>query len=281
MSNDLTPADDEEEEPKAEPKKGPGEILRDEIHEARGVLKRSTGGLFLSGLSAGLDIGFGVFLVAIAMSRLDGTLPKVVSELLLAAMYAVGFVFVVVGRSELFTEQTTLAVLPVLNGKASASALLRVWGVIYVANLIGTAIFAALAVVIGPSMGVIEPGVFGKIAAPTTAHPGWVILLSGLLAGWLMGLLSWLVAASRDTISQIALTMLIGSVIGFTHLHHVVVGSVKVLAGVFAGEGVTAADFGHFLLWTTVGNAIGGPLFVAVIKYGHAIGEKPGQNADG
>ena len=43
-------------------------------------------------------------------------------------MYAVGFIFVVLGRSELFTEQTTLAVLPVLNGRASVASLLRGWG---------------------------------------------------------------------------------------------------------------------------------------------------------
>jgi formate/nitrite transporter FocA (FNT family) len=48
-------------------------------------------------------------------------------------------------------------------------------------------------------------------------------------------------------------------------LHHVV-------AGVFAGEGVTLEDYGHFLLWTTLGNAVGGSFFVAVIKYSYAIG---------
>lgn len=59
--------------------------------------------------------------------------------------------------------------------------------------------------------------------------------------------------------------------IGFAHLHHVVAGSVEVLVGVFARQGVTLADYGHFLLWAALGNAVGGPLFVAVIKYGHAI----------
>ena len=52
-------------------------------------------------------------------------------------------------------------------------------------------------------------------------------------------------------------------------------GSVEVLAGVFAGQGATPSDYGRFLLWATLGNAIGGPLFVAIIKYGHAIGELP------
>jgi formate/nitrite transporter FocA (FNT family) len=252
------------------PKKSPESILRDEIRESRGVLDRGPRRLFLSGLSAGLDIGFSLFLIALVRTQLDGSVHRVVSEMLLASMYAVGFVFVVVGRSELFTEQTTLAVLPVLNGKASIGDLVRVWGVIYVSNLVGAAIFALMAVLSGPALGIIDRRVFGEIASSLTNHPGWVMLLSGLLAGWLMGLLSWLIAASRDTISQVVLTALIASVIGYAHLHHVVVGSVEVLAGVFSGAGVSLGDYGHFLVWTTLGNALGGPLFVAIIKYGHA-----------
>lgn len=273
MSTDLrNPKHSHESE---SPKKDPEEILRDEIHEGRDAAERSSSSLFLSGLSAGLDIGFGLFLAAVALTTMNGAVAQTPAALLVAAMTGVGFVFVVLGRSELFTEQTTLAILPVLSGKATLSSLARVWAVVYVANLVGAAGFAALAVTIGPSLGVIDPKMFGEISSPLIAHPGWVIVLSGLLAGWLMGLLSWLVTASRDTISQILLTWIVAMVISFCHLHHVVLGSVEVLASAFAGQGVSAADFGHFLLWTTIGNALGGPLFVAIIKYGHSIGAQP------
>ena len=85
-----------------------------------------------------------------------------------------------------------------------------------------------------------------------------------------MGLLSWLVAAGRDTISQIVLVWLITTSIGLAKLHHVIVGTVEVLAGAFAAQGVTAADFGHFLLFATLGNIVGGVVFVAFLKYGQA-----------
>jgi formate/nitrite transporter FocA (FNT family) len=97
-----------------------------------------------------------------------------------------------------------------------------------------------------------------------------VLFLSGMLAGWMMGLVSWLVAASRDTISQVVLVWLITTAIGFAGLHHVILGSCEVLAAVFARQDVTLAQFGHFLLWATLGNIVGGTLFVALIKYGHA-----------
>jgi formate-nitrite transporter family protein len=117
---------------------------------------------------------------------------------------------------------------------------------------------------------VIDPRAFGVIAHHLTDHTWYAILVSGILAGWLMGLLSWLVAAGRDTISQIVLVWLITTAIGFAGLHHVILGTVEVLAGAFSGQGIEPADIGGFLLWATLGNIVGGTVFVAIIKYGHA-----------
>lgn len=86
-----------------------------------------------------------------------------------------------------------------------------------------------------------------------------------------MGLLSWLLSASRDTVSQILVVWMVTAAIGFGQLHHSIAGSVEVLAGVFSAQGIGLGDFGHFLLWSTLGNAIGGVIFVALIKYAHAI----------
>ncbi len=272
-------------EPRAEetePKKAPGQILQHEIVEGVDALDRPVSALFISGLSAGLDVGFSLFLMATVWTLTEGTLSGAVVKMLVGTMYAAGFIFVVLGRAELFTEQTTLAVLPVLNGRATVLSLARLWGVVYLANILGAAASAALAVQVGPALGVIDPRVFGEIARTAVEHPAGVIFGSAVLAGWLMGLLSWLVAASRDTISQIVLVWLIASFIGLCLLHHAVVGSVEVLAGIFSGQGITAMDYGHFLLWTTLGNAVGGPVFVALIKYSYAVhGKFPGQPSSG
>jgi formate/nitrite transporter FocA (FNT family) len=266
MSSDLTHSNRQEEPSQ---KKSAGEILETEIREGVSALERSAGTLLVSGLSAGLDLGFSVLLMAIMWTRAQH-LAEPVLEMLMANMYALGFIFVVVGRSELFTEQTTLAVLPVLDGQASIGALGRAWAIILSANLVGVSIFAGIAVMVAPHLGVASPAAFGHIASRVVSHTGSVIFFSAMLAGWLMGLLSWLVAAVRDTISQIAIVWIITSTIGFAGLHHVVLGSCEVLAGVFLNQGVTVGDFFHFLLWATLGNICGGVFFVAVIKYGHA-----------
>jgi formate/nitrite transporter FocA (FNT family) len=255
----------------AEPRKPATRILEQEIEEGLGEIERPAGGLFLSGLSAGLDVGFSLLLMAATLTAFQGTVSPAIVQVLVANSYAIGFIFVVVGRSELFTEHTTLATLPVLNGQASVRSLARLWAIVYAANILGGAVFALLTTLIAPALGAVEPAAFGEIARHLVEHNWWVIFLSGVLAGWMMGLLSWLVAAARDTISQIFVVWLITTTIGFLGLHHSIVGTVEVLAGLFAGQGITPADFGHFLLWTTLGNSVGGVVFVAAIKYSHVI----------
>jgi formate/nitrite transporter FocA (FNT family) len=96
------------------------------------------------------------------------------------------------------------------------------------------------------------------------------MLVSGGLAWWLMGLMAWLVSACRDTISQIVVVWLIATTIAVVKLPHAIVGSGEVLASLFAGQGTTPGDFAYFLVLTTVGNSIGGGVFVAALKYGHS-----------
>lgn len=250
-------------------------ILEQEIAEGLGEIERPTLGLFIAGLSAGLEIGFSLLFMAVTLTAFADQLPSPWIDLLVANMYAIGYIFVIIGRSELFTEHTTLAVLPVLNRRASVRELLHLWLIVYVANLLGVTIFAALVTLIGPALGVIDVAVFASLASHMVQHQWWVILLSGLFTGWLMGLLSWLVTAGRDTISQIFLIWLVTSGIGFVGLHHAITGSVEILAAIFANQSISWLAYGHFLLWTTLGNAIGGVVFVALIKYSHVFYASP------
>ena len=111
-----------EEEKGQEPQKSYETILEQEIAAGLTELERPAKALLLSGLSAGLDVSLGLLLMAVVHTLTDGVLSKPVSEILVALTYASGFLFVVLGRSELFTEHTTLAVLPVLDRRASLSS---------------------------------------------------------------------------------------------------------------------------------------------------------------
>ena len=269
--SDTVAGESQQRAPPDDEPKSSADILSQQIRAGLNELNRPSDGLFLSGLSAGLDIGFGPLLMAVMITISAGQLPDPVIEVLMANLYAVGFVFVVMGRSELFTEHTTLAVLPVLDRQASITALGRLWGIIYVANLIGGTAFAAFAVYVGPALGVIDVTAFGELGRALTEHPIGPLTAGAVLAGWLMGLLSWLVAAARDTISRLFFVWIIAASIGLAHLPHSIAGTVEVLMALFSGAGVTPLDYLRFLLAATVGNAIGGAIFVALLKYGHVV----------
>jgi formate-nitrite transporter family protein len=244
-------------------------ILEQHVRQANEELERPAIALLLSGVSAGLDLGFGPFLMAVMVTLTAKELPHSVSQIVVNLAYSMGFVFVVVGRSALFTEQTTSAVLPVLSGRASVGQLLRLWGLVLVANVTGGAVIAAVTSQVAPRMGVVDVDAFHEIAARVLDHPWWVSLLGGIAAGWLMGLLAWLVMASRETISQILIVVMTTFIIGIAGFQHSIAGTIEVLNAVFSGAGPTLEDFGNFLLWSVLGNAIGGSTFVALLKFGH------------
>lgn len=249
--------------------KSPQSILAEEIEEGLIQLNRSGSGLFLSGLSAGLDIGFGPFLMAVVLSMPHKGLAEPVLELLVASAYAIGFIFVILGQSALFTEQTTLATLPVIHGRASFQELSKVWVVVYSSNILGATLFAGIAVVLGTQTKIVEPKVLAEIAHGLTNYRWWVILLGGVLAGWLMGLLSWLASATRDTVSLLLIVWIVTGTIAYAHLPHSIAGTVEVLLGVFSGT-VVLEEFVTFLTWSTIGNIIGGTVFVSLLRYSHA-----------
>ena len=119
------------------PQKSQQLILQHTEEAALTQLERSSKGLILSGISAGLDIGFSVLLMTVMLTTFNGIFPDAVVRFLTANMYPIGFIFVVLGRSELFTEHTTLAILPVLQGFASIKKLLRLWVIVYISNIFG------------------------------------------------------------------------------------------------------------------------------------------------
>lgn len=245
------------------------ELLDEQIEKALHEHRRPNRELFLSAITAGLEIGFSVFLMAAVYTRLNGVIHDSFLDFLLALAYPLGFIFVVIGRSELFTEHTTIAILPVLSGDATIKRLLGLWGVIYAGNLLGGYLFGAIMAVVPVKLGAVTTEALCDLAIHLIDHPWYIIGGSGVLAGWLMGLLSWLVTASQDTLSRILIIALITSVIGIGGLHHSIVGSIEVFTGVISSPDLGISDYLKVQIWATLGNIIGGTVFVAFMKYSH------------
>jgi formate-nitrite transporter family protein len=103
------------------------------------------------------------------------------------------------------------------------------------------------------------------LLGPVLEAPSWVILLSALFTGWLMGLLSWLLTAGRDGVSQIFFIWLITGVIAFGRLPHAISGAIELFVVLFSPGTERLANAGRVLAWTTMGNAAGGVLFAVLI----------------
>ncbi|QLC33313.1 formate/nitrite transporter family protein [Halarchaeum sp. CBA1220] len=247
------------------------DILARQIRSGLNELRRPASGLLLSGLSAGLDIAFGPLFMGVVLTLTAGVYEHATRTFLVANAYAIGFVFVVLGRSELFTEHTTLAVLPVIDGRSSLASLARLWGLVYAGNVVGASVFAVAMVWFAPAYGVVDAGVLAALAAPLLAHDLPVLFAGAVLAGWLMGLLSWLVAGADSTLARFAVVWLVTAAIGLAHLPHSIAGTVEVLAGVLTSDAYSLLDYVRFLVVATAGNAAGGVVFVALLKYGHVV----------
>ena len=247
------------------------EMLAEEIQTGLDELERSTSGLFLSAFSAGLDIGFGPLFMAVLLTFAGDAWSEPILRIAVANAYALGFVFVIGGRSELFTEHTTRATLPYLDGRASAKQVGRLWALVYAGNVLGGVVFAAGTVFFGPAYGITTPSAFVEIATNLTSHEPWQILSASLIAGWMMGMLSWIFTAAKDSMARIVVVWLITFSIGLAHLPHSIAGNIEVLMGTLVSPALGIADYVGFLVLATVGNAVGGTVFVALLKYGHVI----------
>ena len=242
------------------------EIFHEQVRMGLAEHNRSPGGLFVSAIAAGLEVGFTLFLTGIILTLFIPDVSGPQMHVWLALCYPIGFIFVVIGRSELFTEHTTLAVIPVLNRSTTVSSLLKTWAIIFIGNIIGGYGMAFILTQFGPSSGIISVEAFNYLSEKMVDLPWNLMLGSSIIAGWLMGLLSWLVTSSQETISRILMVILVTFLIGMGGLHHSIVGSIEVFAGVLTG-GTSINDYFHFQWWTTIGNIIGGVVFVSLIKF--------------
>lgn len=120
--------------------KKPGEILEAVVDDGNDELGRASVGLGFSGLAAGLNISFSAVALGVVGALTGGV------GLAAALLYPIGFLIVILGRSQLYTENTVTPVAVVLTNFGALPNMLRLWVVIFVANIIGSILFAVTVV---------------------------------------------------------------------------------------------------------------------------------------
>jgi formate/nitrite transporter FocA (FNT family) len=228
------------------------------------TLARGSGALAWSGLAAGMSMGLSL----VAEGLLKAHLPDAPWAPLISKFgYAAGFLVVILGRQELFTEQTLSAVLPLLSRDRAHGHLrnvARVWIVILAANLAGGAAFAAFTAW-GGAFGPEAHRAFSHIGHAAMAHGAWTTFSRGVYAGFIIATMIWMLPAAGA--SRFWVIVVLAYLVGVAALAHVVAGSIECLYVVFRGERPLADYVLGFLLPSLLGNSVGGVSLVATLAH--------------
>lgn len=217
--------------------------------------------LFFSGVAAGTSIGATFFGRAVMTAAYPFD-PIGLGNLL----YPIGFVIIVLGGYQLFTENTLTPVTLVLTRLTSIPSLFRLWGIVLFANVVGA---AAIAFIFART-GIFTPAV-AEAAHSIGEHAltvSWSDLFyKAIIAGGLVATMVWVVHAARDTITRFFVVYLITFMIPAGDLFHCVTGALEVLYLVFVGSADLFSVFTGFFVPVVLGNTVGGVFFVAVVNF--------------
>ena len=263
----MHPSEEQEIEERTPPT---SEVIHGVIYE-KGLseLRKPTPALAWSGLGAGLAMGFSFLVTALLHSHLPHDAKW--APLVYALGYPIGFLIVILGQQQLFTENTLTATMPLFSGKRVFGNVMRVWSVVLAANVAGALLFAlALA-----KLDVVDAETYEslrKVAEEAQRLTFSQSLVRGVFAGWLIALVVWLLPYAET--AHVAVIVILTWIIGAAHFPHIVAGTVDGMFLVFNGERSLGTFAGEYFLPTLLGNIIGGVILVATINYFQAKGGK-------
>ena len=264
-------ADSEEKEVEERSSPG-GHIVYQAVHkEGMDELERTNSALAWSGLAAGLSMGFSLMSEGLLRSHL----PTRPGGLLIAKFgYSIGFLVVVLGRQQLFTENTLTVILPLLRKPRRAHFLQRrpALGIVLAAN------WSALSS--SPGHGEHQharPNVrqaMKEIGLVSMNHDFCTLMVRGIFAGWLIAIMVWLLPFAET--ARVGVIIIVTYIVGIGEFSHIMAGSVDAFYLVAIGE----KTFGQYFVYMVpilIGNIIGGSSIVATIAHAQYIGSGDGE----
>lgn len=230
-------------------------------------LHRPISALAWSGLAAGLSMGFSF----VAMALLYYYLPDAPWRPLVASFgYPVGFLIVIIGRQQLYTENTLTAIIPLLarRNMTTLVAVLRLWSVVLAANLVGAHIFAWTIA----RSGVLKPEIHAALRAVAlkAADVGFGdALVRGIFAGWLIAMVVWMMAATET--GRLPIIVILTYLVSLASFTHIVAGSVEVLYLVAIGARSWMSFCTGYMIPSLLGNTLGGVAMVSALNHAQVI----------
>ena len=257
---------DPDEERKAIEQEAPSAGVNHEAirREGEKELERAPSALAWSGLAAGFSMGLSM----VAEGALRTHLPAEAWRPLVAKLgYAIGFLAVIFGSQQLYTENTLTPIVPLMakRTRTMLHRVLRLWAIAVSTNLLGALLFSLVAAHTD-AFGSDVRASFTEIGREAVAGSFGTLFVRAVLAGWIIALMVWMLPAAEGG-AKLALIVIMTWLVGAGELAHVIVGSVEVLFLAARGEIGYATYVTGYLAPVLLGNTAGGVVLVAAVNH--------------
>jgi formate/nitrite transporter FocA (FNT family) len=247
------------------------------VHEAIRLdgeeeLSRPPSSLAWSGFAAGLAMGFSL----LAEGVLRNHLPPADWRPLVAKLgYSLGFLIVILGKQQLFTENTLTPIIPAMHNRdwPTLRKVAKLWTVVFAANIAGAHViawFLSSTPVLNPAL---QQSLLESASEATSVDP-WTAFLRGIPAGWLIAMVVWLRAATDA--ADVAIIGILTYVIAVSGFTHIIAGTVEYVYLVAAGHADWFSFVRDYLVPVLTGNILGGVTIVAALNHAQVVsGSQP------
>jgi formate/nitrite transporter FocA (FNT family) len=244
------------------------EIVDDASRIGAKRLERPLVGDAITAFAGGMSVSFGAIAMIMAAAAVGGGIDSPSTALLVGALvFPVGFIILLVGKTELFTENFLLPVAAVLKGRGNLRQLGSLWAITLSCNLLGSSVFAFLisrdqVLAAGPAEEMIA------LATHSIEYSLPTAFIKAVFAGWLMTTLTWLLVAAVGFGPRMAMIWVIGTLIVLGQFNHVIISAAEIFIAMLLGADITVGDWmtRNFLPALT-GNIIGGLVFETLLQY--------------
>jgi formate/nitrite transporter FocA (FNT family) len=247
------------------------EIYEQVASNARQELGRSTVSLVISGFAGGTFMGLSALGTAIALAMLapGSAVPPSPVQFIAKMFYPLGFIVVILGRSQLFTENTLYPVALVLSEKKHFWNTMRLWAAVLPSNVLGAFAFACL-VSLTHALKPEFVQSLAQLGMEALHNPIAAIFWSGVMGGWIIALAAWLVSGSHSITGSVMIIWMLTFVVGLGNFAHCIATSGEILVAVLVHQ----APWSAYPAWffpAVAGNICGGVGMVTILEYGQVV----------
>lgn len=188
-----------------------------------------------------------------------------IGKVLASGFFGVGLTIIVFTNAELFTSNNMYMAVSSAEGKTRWGPSLLLWIACYLGNLVGAMIVAGLLYGAGaldelPLDHSLYVGALHKVH-----QSGLAIFIKGILANWVVCLAVRLALRCKEDVAKILILILVVFIFLYLGFEHSIANMGTFSMSLMGHGTVTFAEVLHNLLFCTLGNIVGGVVFVGLL----------------